>query len=93
MRVLALLAAALFLGACAPRSAITGWPWSDWYRVGGGGEMGSFEHQRQACLEQHGVSDPSAVTADSAAETDYIVCMNGSGWCTTAFGCQKPGAS
>jgi hypothetical protein len=83
---------ALLLLSCAPRSAITTWGWSSWVRQGGGGEMGAFETQRQQCLEQAGVSDPASVQPDSSAETRYLECMNGAGWCTTDFGCEKPGA-
>jgi hypothetical protein len=88
-----LVCAGLAIASCAPRTAATTWPWSDWYREGGGGEMGPFEQQRRACLTQVGISEPGAVAPDSSAENAYIICMNAAGWCTENFNCEKPGAS
>jgi hypothetical protein len=78
--------------ACAARTAVTTWGWSSWVREGGGGEMGAFDAQRRQCLEQVGVTDPARVQPDSVTEDQFLQCMNGAGWCTTAFGCRKPGA-
>jgi hypothetical protein len=78
-------------GGCAPRQALTTWGYSHWYREGGG-EMGAFEDQRQICLQKIGSSqDPAAVLPNSPEEARYVACMNGAGWCTTTFACQKPG--
>ena len=94
-RSLALSLALLSLGvasACARTSATT-WGWSSWYREGGGlGDLGDFEAVRSTCLSQLSSTDPAAVAPDSSQETQFIECMNASGWCTQLWSCEKPGA-
>ncbi len=78
---------------CAPRQAVTTWGYSHWYVEGGGGEMGAFEDQQKQCLDRLGIEgDPASVAPDSPQENEFLECMNGSGWCTQAYGCDKPGA-
>jgi len=95
-RIAVSIACALALAAlcaCARTSATT-WGWSSWYRQGGGG-LGfgqAFENQRNTCLSQQGISDPTQVVVDSPQETGFIECMNAAGWCTQLWSCNKPGA-
>jgi hypothetical protein len=78
--------------ACARTSATT-WGWSSWYRAGGAlGDLAAFQAQRSTCLSQLQVSDEAAIQPDSPQETQFLECMNASGWCTQLWSCEKPGA-
>lgn len=90
-----LICSLLILGAsgCAPRQAATTWGYSHWYEKSGASSMGAFEQQQKQCLGQIGVvGDPASVAPGSSEENAFIGCMNGTGWCTSAFNCNKPGA-
>lgn len=91
LAILVGLSSLALLAACARTSATT-WGWSSWYRRGGFGDMGAFEAQRSTCLAQLGTSDPASIQPQSPQETQFIQCMNGSGWCTQLWDCNKPGA-
>lgn len=75
--------------ACAPRTAMSGWPYSAWYREGDvAGSRGEFHERRTACLDRVGAADDGEpVEPGSAKERDFVACMNGAGWCTLAYGC------
>ena len=82
----------LCLSGCAPREAATTWGYSHWYEQSSGGSMGAFEEQQKRCLDQIGVADDAtSVVPDSPEENAFLECMNGAGWCTVAFDCDKPG--
>ncbi len=92
LSLLLLAPSLLLVGGCAPRHAVTTWGYSHWYRQGGG-EMGGFEDQRRLCLERIGSpQDPASVRPNSPEENHFLECMNDAGWCTSSFGCEKPGA-
>jgi hypothetical protein len=86
-----LLTVALVAIACAPRTAVTQWGYSSWFRRGATGEMGTFHRQRDKCLAEAGVANPESIAADSPEEDGFIRCMNRAEWCSRAFHCQKPG--
>lgn len=82
----------LCASGCAPRQAATTWGYSHWYEQGGG-SLGEFEQQQRSCLAQIGAAtDAASITPNSPQEDSFIECMNAAGWCTNAFGCNKPGA-
>lgn len=83
----------LCIGACAPRQAATTWGYSEWYEQSGVSMKESFEEHQKRCLAKAGVAgDPTSVVPDSPEEDAFLDCMNGTGWCTNAFRCDKPGA-
>ncbi|HEX5067190.1 MAG TPA: hypothetical protein VFY49_13810 [Myxococcota bacterium] len=77
--------------ACA-RTVATTWGYSSWYLREGFGDMGMFENQRNTCLSQLQVPDTATLAVGSPQETQFIQCMNASGWCTQMWDCNKPGA-
>lgn len=85
-----LLGIAWLAGGCAPQQPLTVWGYSDWYRKGAPGMMGTFESQRKACLEQAGIADPGSVEPNSPVEWRFVQCMNAAQWCTSAYNCEKP---
>jgi hypothetical protein len=84
----------LLAPGCAPRSAVSTWPYPSWYSRRGTGEGEPvFERARRACLEELGVEeDPSVLVPDSLEEKSFLLCMNDAGWCTSLFHCDKGSA-
>ena len=80
------------LWGCA-QTASTTWGYSGWYREDGAGMESQFENQRNSCLASLGLTDPSTVQVNSSQDNAFIECMNGAGWCSDQYQCNKPGAS
>jgi hypothetical protein len=92
IRLLCLLLVLSALG-CAPRQAATTWGYSRWSLRMGAGTLGGFERQQRQCLAEAGVTgDVASVAPNSPEEDAYLECMNGAGWCSEVFHCEKPGA-
>ena len=90
----ALLAPLLLALGCAPRTAVSTWPYTSWYskRGTGKGELG-FERARRDCLEEASIREaPESLAPDSLEEQSFRLCMNDAGWCTNLFHCDKSGA-
>ena len=85
---LALLALA-GASACA-RTVATTWGYSSWYLRNGFGDLRMFEIQRNTCLSELQVPDPSALAPGSPSETQFIQCMNAAGWCSQMWDCNAP---